>query len=265
MQKFKKRGTLTHFQILAEIAKQDYYIKQKDLAESLGVTIQAISENIKTLIEEGYITSKDGRSPYTITQLGIERVKKEAIELRKFTDGVLETMSAYKTVWPALASEDLKENEQVGLYMENGLLYAGRHMTNATATVLTDAKKGTDVALGSLNGIIDFDPGKVNIITVPTIKEGGSKVANLDLIKDTYNEFKSEKLRVSAIGTVAYAITNILNIPVDIEHAAAPATANAARKGVDVLVLSVGDMTKSFMRELDEEKIKYNIINGKIS
>ena len=74
MKTFKKRGALTHFQILSEISKQDPHLKQKDLANKLGITIQAVSENIKTLIELGYISSKDGRSPYKITQKGIEKV-----------------------------------------------------------------------------------------------------------------------------------------------------------------------------------------------
>ena len=56
--------------------KQNPHLKQKDLAKTLGITIQAVSENIKTLIEQEYITSKDGRSPYKITQKGIDKVKK---------------------------------------------------------------------------------------------------------------------------------------------------------------------------------------------
>ena len=46
MKAFKKRGALTHFQILSEISKQDPHLKQKDLAKKLGITIQAVSENI---------------------------------------------------------------------------------------------------------------------------------------------------------------------------------------------------------------------------
>ena len=56
MKAFKKRGALTHFQILSEISKQNPHLKQKDLAKTLGITIQAVSENIKTLIEQEYIT-----------------------------------------------------------------------------------------------------------------------------------------------------------------------------------------------------------------
>lgn len=94
------------------------------MAKSLGITIQAVSENIKTLMELGYITSKDGRSPYKITQAGIDKVKRDAISLRKYTDSVLETMNHYKTIWPAIATEDLKKDDIVGLYMEDGVLYA---------------------------------------------------------------------------------------------------------------------------------------------
>jgi len=131
MKAFKKRAALTHFQILSEISKQDPHLKQKDLANKLGITIQAVSENIKTLIELGYITSKDGRSPYKITQAGIDKVKKDVISLRKYSDSVLETMNHYKTIWPAIATEELKKEDIVGLYMEDGVLYAHKKEKNA--------------------------------------------------------------------------------------------------------------------------------------
>ena len=35
MKAFKKRGALTHFQILSEISKQNPHLKQKDLAKTL--------------------------------------------------------------------------------------------------------------------------------------------------------------------------------------------------------------------------------------
>ncbi len=266
MTTFKKRGSLTHFQILSEISKQDPHLKQKDLAEILGITIQAVSENIKILIKEGYITSKDGRSPYKITQKGIDKVKKDAISLRKYSDSVLETINHFKTVWPAIAAEDLKEGQKVGLYMKDGILYASKKPASALGTVLHDAKKESDVALGGLNGIIDMAVGEANIITLPTIKEGGSSQTDLEMIKDIYENGTSQGKsvdKVAAVGTVAHAVANKLNIPIDIEFSAASATANAARKGLDILVLSVGDMTKAFIRELEDEKIKFNIIDGK--
>ena len=266
MKAFKKRGALTHFQILSEISKQDPHLKQKDLAQKLGITIQAVSENIKTLIELGYITSKDGRSPYKITQSGIDKVKRDAISLRKYSDSVLETMNHFKTIWPAIASEDLKKDEVVGLYMDDGVLYAHKDEESATGIVLEDAKANSDVALTNLTGLIDMTIGEATIINIPTIKEGGSNVADLDLIKDVYENGTKSGANIDKIavaGTISRVVASKLGLEPDIEYAAPQATANAARKGLNVLALCVGDMTKSFVRELEAEKIKYNIIDGR--
>ena len=265
MKAFKKRGALTHFQILSEISKQDPHLKQKDLANKLGITIQAVSENIKSLIELGYITSKDGRSPYKITQAGIDKVKKDAISLRKYSDSVLETMNHYKTIWPAIAKEDLKQNEIVGLFMDDGVLYAHKKEENATGIVLEDAEANMDVALTNLTGLIDMSVGEVTVINVPTIKEGGSKSCDLELIKNVYNKGTNsgeEIDKIAVAGTVSRAVAKKIGLDIDIEFAAPQATANAARKGLNVLAICVGDMSKAFTRELESEKIKYNIIDG---
>ena len=265
MKAFKKRGALTHFQILSEISKQDPHLKQKDLADKLGITVQAVSENIKTLTELGLITSKDGRSPYKITQAGIEKVKKDAINLRKYSDSVLETMNHYKTTWPAITLEDVKKDQIVGLFMDDGVLYAHVGEENAAGIVLEDAEANTDVALTNLTGIIDLTVGEVIVINVPTIKDGGSRACDLNLIKRIYEQGtntgkKIDKVAIS--GTVARAVAMKLEIPIDIQFAAPQATANAARKGLNILAICVGDMSKAFIRELENEKIKFDIIDG---
>lgn len=266
MKAFKKRGALTHFQILSEISKQDPHLKQKDLAETLGITIQAVSENIKTLLELGYITSKDGRSPYKITQSGIDKVKRDAISLRRYSDSVLETMNHYKTIWPAIAGEDLKKDHTVGLYMNDGVLYAHNAEENANGLVLNNAPKGSDVALTNLTGLIDMSVGEAIVINLPTIKEGGSNATDLNLIKEVYEKGTNTGMKIDKVavaGTIARVVANKLELKIDIEFAAPQACANAARKGLNVLALCVGDMTKSFIRELENEKIKYNTIDGR--
>ena len=265
MKAFKKRGALTHFQILSEISKQDPKKKKKDLAKKLGITIQAVSENIKTLIELGYITSKDGRSPYKITQSGIDKVKKDAISLRKYSDSVLETMNHYKTIWPAIAKEKLKKDDLVGLYMDDGVLYAHKKEENATGVVLEDAEAEMDVPLTNLTGLIDMKVGEVTVINVPTIKDGGSRSCDMELIKHVYDNGTNSGEAIDKIavaGTVSRAVAKKLGLDINIEYAAPQATANAARKGLNVLAICVGDMSKAFTRELEKEKIKFNIIDG---
>lgn len=258
---------MTHFQILSEISKQEPQLRQKDIADRLNITVQAVSENIKSLIDEGFIISEDGRSPYKITQKGINKVKKEAINLRKYSDTVLETMNFYKSVWPAIATEKLIKGERVGLYMENGILYANKTEQAATAEVLCDTNIGEDVALTSLNGMIDLEIGQAVIITLPPIKDGGSRRADLKLINDIYKTgFKKWNIdeidKIAAMGTVSHVIANKLDIPITIEFAVAPSTISAVKKGLNVMILSVGNMTKSLIQSLEDENIKYNIVDA---
>ena len=269
MEILQKRGALTHFQILGEISKQEPNLKQKDLAERLGITIQAVSENIKTLTELGYITSKDGRAPYKITQKGILKVKKDAITLRKYSDSVLETMTYYKSTWPAIAKEDLKEGDEVGLYMENGRLYASINaQTDAYADVILDTKKGFDVALTNLKGTIEIKESKILIITLPPIKQGGSRSADIDLIKEIYNgKYANYGLssidKVAAIGTTSHVIANYWEIPIDIEFGVSEAAQSAVRKGLNVLILSIGDMSKNISKDLEDANVPYQVVDAK--
>ena len=75
MKVFKKKGELTKFQILAEIAKGQPHLRQKDIADQLGITVQAVSENLKTLVDEGWVETGSGQARYKITKRGIEKVK----------------------------------------------------------------------------------------------------------------------------------------------------------------------------------------------
>lgn len=256
---FKKKGELTRFQILAEIAKQEPHLRQKDIAEKMGITIQAVSENIKSLADDGLVETGKGQVHYKITKKGIERVKREAVNLRKYADTVLETMNTYKSTWPAIAREDLSSGDEIWLEMEDGILYATRNETTAHAEVLNDAQKDEDVALIKLGGIIELEPGYVIIIKLPTINQGGSRASDLDKINRIYLARKEEIDRIGIMGTVSRVVTKKLDIKTDFEFATTEAAVAAAKRGLNVLVFSVGGMTRSITRKLDNEDIKYVI------
>ncbi|MGB9936850.1 MAG: winged helix-turn-helix transcriptional regulator [Methanobacterium sp.] len=256
MKVFKKKGELTRFQILAEIAKNQPHLRQKDIAEKLGITVQAVSENIKSLTDEGFVEIREDQIRYHITKRGIEKIKKEAVELRKYADEVVETMNTYKSIWPAIAGTKLKVGEKVGLKMVNGTLYAIREKSPATAEVLQDAEKGEDVALIRLDGTIELKNGNVTIIRLPTITKGGSRSCSLEKIEEIY---KKGFDRIGVMGTISKAMADKLNISPDFEFATPYATVAAAKRGLNVLVFAVGKMTGSITRKLDEEGIHYNI------
>ncbi|MEN6591842.1 MAG: MarR family transcriptional regulator [Methanobacterium sp.] len=257
MKVFKKKGELTRFQILAEIAKQEPHLRQKDIAEELGITVQAVSENIKSLVDEGLVETGKGHVHYKITKRGIERVKREAMDLRKYSEQVLDTLNVYKSIWPAIAREELKSGDDVWMEMDKGVLYATTSETPAHAEVLNDAGKGEDVALTKLSGLIELDPGYVIIIKLPTISQGGSRASDLEKIKDVLKDRNEEIDRMGIMGTVSRVVAEKLSIHADFEFATPEAAVAAAKRGLNVLVFAVGKMTNIITRKLDDENIKY--------
>ena len=140
--------------------------------------------------------------------------------------------------------------------MENGTLYAGKNKKSAYAEVLKTASKGDDVALVNLGGTIQLKSGSVVIIRVPTINEGGSKVINTGKIKEIYNKGFD---RVGIMGTVSRAVTTKVGIKTDFEFATPDATVAASKRGLNVLVFAVGKMSKSLIRKLEHEGLKYTV------
>jgi len=257
MKVFKKKGELTRFQILAEIAKQEPHLRQKDIAGKLGITVQAISENIKSLSDEGLVETGKGHGQYKITKRGIEQVKIDAVNLRKYADQVMETMNTYKSIWPAIAREEFEAGDKVWLEMDGGTLYATTQKTSAYAEVLNDVEKGEDVALIKLGGTIELQPGYVVVIKLPTINQGGSRAADLEKIRNIYQDSQRSYNRIGIMGTVSRAVTEKLDIHADFEFATPHATVAAAKRGLNVLVFAVGKMTNTIIKKLDYEDINY--------
>ena len=251
---FKTKGEITQFRILAEIAERKSHIHQKDIAEKLEITVQAVSENIKSLLDEGLVETS-GRGDYRITMKGIDKVKNDVMNLKNYTDEVLEIMNTYKSVWPAIAQENLKKGDEVGLQMDEGILYATTRKTSAYAEVLNTVRKGEDVALTRLRGIIELEPGNVVIIKLPTMEQGGSRACDLDHIRRICKEKDYNK--VGIMGTVSRAVVKKLGIKSDFEFATPQVTVEAAKMGLNVLVFTVGKMAGTITRRLDNEEIKY--------
>ena len=168
-------------------------------------------------------------------------------------------MTTYKSVWPAIAKEELNEGETVWLKMEEGTLYAGKEETSAHAKVLHHTNKGEDVALVSLGGTIELEPGFVVIIKLPTINQGGSQACDLDHVQSILKKYPDQFNRVGIMGTVSRAMTDKLEMKADFEFATPQATVAAAKRGLNVLVFAVGKMTRNLTKKMDEEGISYVI------
>ena len=128
-------------QILVEIAEHQPAVRQQEIAEKLGVTPQAISEYIRELVDEGMV-SASGRGNYEVTKSGIEWVLANAESLESYARHIRRDIIQQVSVWTAIAAEDLRAGDEVGVYMKAGFLYAGKQPLAATGSVVADAKNG---------------------------------------------------------------------------------------------------------------------------
>ena len=162
-----KKRNITEFQILAEIIRKQPHIKQKEIAEALGITVQGVSEHIRNLLKKGYIKSRS-RGEYILTDKGIRVLKTWISQFRDYLEEINRDIYRYKDIWPAIADEDIEDGERVYLFMKSGLLYASKKVkTPSTAEVVEGGKKGEDIAITNIEGIIEMKKGKVTILRIP--------------------------------------------------------------------------------------------------
>ena len=69
--------------------------------------------------------------------------------------------------------------------------------------------------------------------------------------------------KVAAIGTTSHVIADALDIPIDIEFGVSEAAQSAVRKGLNVLILSIGDMSKNISKDLEDANVPYQVVDAK--
>jgi putative transcriptional regulator len=78
-------------------------------------------------------------------------------------------------------------------------------------------------------------------------------------VKEIYLRYGEGFDRVGVMGTVSRAVANKLDINIDFEFATPEATVAAAKRGLNILVFAVGNMSRSLTRKMEEDGIKYSI------
>ncbi len=254
-----KKRNITEFQILSEIVRKQPHIKQKEIANVLGITVQGVSEHMRNLLKKGYIKSR-GRGEYVLTDKGMRILKQWISEFRNYLNNVNQDIYRYKEIWPAIAYDDLEEGDKVYLFMKKGHLYASKTVNaESTAKVIEGGKKGEDIAVGDINGIIDLKKGKVTILKIPPKVKGGSKNVQYNMIENIIK--KNDNAVIASMGTVAYVVSDKLDIKPDIRFSVPNAVVNACNRGCDVVCLITGKMTEKIVKVLDKNKISYTVLD----
>jgi putative transcriptional regulator len=247
----------SRFQILVEIAAHQPNLRQKEVAESLGVTPQAISEYIKELVADGLVTT-DGRMRYSITKEGVEWLLESAAELKRYARVVMEEIISHVSVWTALAETDLVEGERVSLEMKCGLLYADKKEgVEASGVVIGDAKMGDDVGVSDLRGLISLDEGRITLCKVPRVQMGGSRKVDLNLLE---RELIGKKM-VGCLGIEALVALRKVGREPDVIFGAKEFAVEAAYHGISSLIVSVDEQIPGLLTRLESEGLKYELID----
>ncbi|MFC7136446.1 MarR family transcriptional regulator [Halobaculum litoreum] len=174
----------TRYRILVEIAERQPAVSQREIADAIGVTAQAVSEHLGDLAEGGFV-DREGRGRYRVTKEGVDWLISRTDELREYLDHVTGDVLGGVEVETALADGPVDEGDRVTLSMRDGVLHArrldgddaaaaGGTRGGATALAVTAAEDGTGVGVAEFDGVVDYDLGAVTAVVVPAVRDGGA-------------------------------------------------------------------------------------------
>ncbi len=251
------KSGITKFQILIEVAAHQPNVRQKEIADKVGVTPQAVSEYIKDLTSEGFIYS-DGRVRYRITKKGVEWVLENAADMKRYANFVMSDIISHVSTWTAIAVEDLSKGENVFLKMRGGLLYVSKSETSgATGITISDCRSGEDVGVTNLLGMIDLETASITVCKIPRSERGGSR--NVDL--ERLSKLADSKSYVAAIGVESLIALKKVDIIPDVMYGAKESIVEAAFHGLSSLVLAIDEEVPQIMSRLETENLDYELVD----
>jgi putative transcriptional regulator len=141
--------------------------------------------------------------------------------------------------------------------MKDGLLFASEVMSGkgAKGIAITEAKKGQDVGIGSVEGVIKLESAKVMIGRIPNVSDGGFRNTDLARLK---REVKEARL-VGTMGTEALVALTQISVKPDYVHGVREAAIEAAYCSLPVLVVCSEDKVPILVQRLEEENLDYEI------
>ena len=241
----RDKGKITEMMIILSLLKGNR--KLKEIAEDVGITIQGVSEYMKILESEGLI--KDGKP----THYGIEFINSSLEEIGDFLHDANRIIGKIK-VTEAIAGEEIKKGDEVGLFMESGYLHAYKKESSSMGVAINDANRGEDVGVKNLRGILNINYGKIDVYVMPSIEEGGSRNVKWDRIKKILKDRK----KIGVCGIVAY-ISLKDHIPIDFEFGSVYAVIDSAYRGIDSILFVSHEMLPYALRIISERNVKYEV------
>lgn len=238
-------------------------VGQRELAQVLDVTPQAVSDYMKHMEGEGLI-EREGRDARP-TMVGFQFLQEHLQELGDFTFQAMREINVISSC-PAIAGEDLEEGDPVVLELEDGYIVARRGGSGpSTGVAARSVKTGDDLAVRDLEGMIEFSSGSVTVVALPTALEGGTSVVDIEALRAQVAD--AHRGVVAAVDIVGVVAARLADLDVDIYFGVDRATVDAALRGLDVLVLgsrdTIGDVLDAIRTHNDrsETRIEYSMVD----
>ena len=261
MQVLRDLRSFTKILILIELKKQPR-LKLRNLASKLDITVQAVSEYLKIMMNDNLIEKVNDE--HRLTQIGVEFLHYNITSLKKFVDDNIHDLNIIN-VCTAVSHKKLKKGAIVGLIMRNGQLATTDNTGEGSkGTVLYDVDSASDVAIYNLNGIVDFSRGELFLIELPSSISGGSSLIDLKKIRKLIP--KSSTVKLAAGDLVSVTVLNKIDRTPDIQFAPLSGSMEAVNKGITVKFLTSTDLLPNIISEIEKlnsrskDKIKYHII-----
>jgi len=253
----RSKNLATKFQILLEIAANQPYVQQKHVAQKLGITSQAVSEYVRGLIGNGWLTSQ-GRSRYSVTREGVDWILKMSRQLQGYSAFVNKVISDISTS-TAIADANLSAGQEVFLYMKDGLLFASNVKVSGSSRgiAVSEALQGEDVGVSSIEGVIDLATARITIGKVPGIVEGGSRSTDTDRLKVEVDR----AIKVGVIGLEALVALRSIEKEPEYLYGVEEAAIEAAYCGLPFLVVCSMDSAAALVQRMEAENMDYDIVD----
>ena len=256
----RSRNLIAKFQILVEIAANQPDIQQRDIARRLDLSPQAVSDYVGELLKEGWLSSQ-GRSRYSVTREGVDWVLRMLREWQDYSTTVQKAV-AHVSVCAAVADRDLSQGQRVGLVMRDGLLYATDSPgAGASGVAFSSARKGEDVGISGIDGIVEMGVGTVTVLKVPGVRRGGSGQADIERLK----EAAQGRGAVGAVGIEALVALRKAGVEPAFFYGVREAVVEAAYSGLSPVVACVDDDTSGLLLRLEERHIDYELLDVRLT
>ena len=253
----------TEMLILVEITRSPN-ARLKQIADDLGITVQAVSQYISSMRRKGHIKkSAGGLKP---TRLGMQLLQEHFAKLKQEVDGILREIAVVDSCF-AIAGKRIQKGQSVGLVMEDGVLMAFPNVKSASrGTALEAAEEGDELLVGQLEGIVDLELGELLVVEVPPAVEGGSKRANIGRVRGAIESLAPGLIvagDVPGASLLMKATGEMFTI-----HAPMESAMSALSKGVDVVFAGARDSADQIvnavtsLRRSTGYEIKWRLISS---